>query len=162
MEEILLLNVDDIPRYTNISGNIDVDRLTVGIRTAQRSELRRILGVALYEKIKSDFENGTLDGLYKTIYENFVVDILVNYSAYNIVIFNSLKVDNAGNFYYEPKNARSADMEDTEKIAQRYLKLGASIELEFNNWIKKNKVAEYPNSGSCSSNNNSFKFNWVL
>ena len=160
--EILLLKVDDIPKYTNISGNIDVDRITVGIRVAQRAELRRILGIELYNKILNDFKNNTLTGVYKTIYDNYVIDILVNYSAYHIVLFNSLRVDNAGNFYYEPDNARSADMEDSEKIAQRYLKIGASIELDFNDWIKKNKVKEYPNSGSCRAKGNTYKLNWIL
>lgn len=163
MEDILLLNVNDIPALTHISGNLDVDRMTVSIRTAQRTELKRILGIDLYNKILKDFSEGTLTGVYKTIYDEFVVDILVNYSAYNIVLFNALRVDNAGNFFYEPDDARSADMEDTEKIASRYQKLAAAIELQFYKWLGNNKVAEIAGSGSsCASRSNTFKLPWVL
>lgn len=163
MEDILLLNVNDIPALTHISGNLDVDRMTVSIRTAQRTELKRILGIDLYNKILKDFSEGTLTGVYKTIYDEFVVDILVNYSAYNIVLFNALRVDNAGNFFYEPEDARSADMEDTEKIAARYQKLAAAIELQFYKWLGNNKVAERADSGSCcASRSNTFKLPWVL
>lgn len=163
MEDILLLSVDSIPMYTQISGNLDVDRMTVGIRLAQRTELKRILGIDLYNKILLDFSNDDLQGLYKTIYDEFVIDILVNYSAYNIVLFNALRVDNAGNFFYEPDDARSADMEDTEKIASRYQKIGAAIELQFYKWLGTNKIPERLDSGSCcSSKLNTFKMNWIL
>ena len=161
--DILLLSVDDIPRYTSISANLDVDRMTPYIRLAQRTELKRILGIELYNKIVTDFSNDSLAGLYKTIYDEFVVDILVNYSAYNIVLFNSLRIDNAGNFFYEPDDSRSADMEDTEKIAARYQKIAAAIELQFYKWLGNNKIKERPDSGSCcTANTNTFKLPWLL
>lgn len=162
MKDVLLLSVNDIPKYTNISSNLDVDRITPYILMAQRTELKRILGIDLYNRILKDFEDNTLTGLYETIYNEFVIDILVNYSAYFIVIFNTLRIDNGGNFYYEPDNARSADVEDTEKIANRFSKLGASVELEFYKWLKSNKVPEVKSSGSCSDKGNSFKMNWFL
>lgn len=162
MKDIILLSVDDIPKYTSISSNLDADRITPYILMAQRTELKRILGIDLYNKILADFDNDTLTGIYKTIYEEFVIDILVNYSAYFIVLFNSLRIDNGGNFYYEPDNARSADVEDTEKIANRFSKLGASIELEYYNWLKTNKVAEVKGSGNCDSKGNTFKLPWIL
>lgn len=161
--EILLLSVDDIPARSFISGNLDVDRIAIGIKLAQRTEIKRVLGLELYNKIVDDFANDTLTGLYKTIYDEFVVDMLVNYSAYNIVLFNSLRVDNAGSFFYEPDDARSADMEDTEKIASRYQKIGAAIELQFYKWLSTNKIPERLDSGSCcSSKLNTFKMNWFL
>lgn len=163
INDILLLNIDDIPSLTQISGNLDIDRMSVAVRTAQRTEIKRILGIELYNKILTDFAAGTLEGVYKTIYDEFIVDILVNYAAYNIVLFNALRVDNAGNFFYEPDEARAADMEDTEKIASRYQKLAAAIELQFYKWLGNNKVAERLDSGSCcASRLNTFKLNWVL
>lgn len=161
-KDLLLLSPNDIPRYTNISGSLDIDRMTPHIRTAQRTQIKRILGQKLYDKILKDFGDNTLAGVYKDIYDNYVVDMLVNYSAYSIVLFNGLRVENAGNVYNEPENSTQADMEDVEKIANRYNRLGASIELEFDKWIKNNKVEEYPNSGSCSAKGNTFKLNWVL
>ena len=162
MEEVLLLSPDDIFKYTNISSNLDLDRITPHIRNTERTHIRRILGQSLYDKIKTDFENDALDGVYKEIYNNYVVDMLVNYSAYFIVLFNGLRVENAGNLYNDPDNSTQADIEDVEKIAQRYNKLGAAIELEFDKWIKNNKVTEYPNSGSCSTKGNTFQLNWHL
>lgn len=162
MKDILLIKVDDIPKYTAISGNIDLDRITPHVRLAQRTEIKRVLGVDLYNKVVKDFASDSLKGIYKTIYDEFVVDLLVNYSAYHITIFNTLRVDNAGNFYYEPDDARSADVEDTEKIASRYQKIAASIELEFSRWLRTNKVPERLDSGDCNNSSNSFKMSWFL
>lgn len=162
MNDILLLHTNDIPMLIgSISGNLDLDRITPYVKLTQRNEIKRILGIELYNKILVDFENNTLTGLYKNIYENYVVDMLVNYSAYNIVIFNGLRVDNAGNFYNEPINTRSATVEESEKIAKRYQSLGAAVELQFNEFVKKNKIKEVKGSG-CDKNKNSYKLNWFL
>ena len=161
-EDILMLSVNDIPARSAVSGNIDVDKIAIGIRTAQRTELKRILGIDLYNKILEDFKNDSLTGIYKTIYDEFIIDMLVNYSAYYIVLFNSLRIDNGGNFYYEPDNARSVDIEDTEKLANRFSKMGAAVELQYYKWLKSNKVPEVKGSGSCESKGNSYKLNWFL
>lgn len=161
-KELLLLKANDIARYTNISGNIDTDRLTPHILNAQRTQIKRILGTELYNKILSDFENNSLSGKYEEIYEDFVVDMLVNYAAYFIVLFNGLRVENAGNLYNQPDNASSAEIEDSEKVANRYKQIAASVELEFTKWIKQNSIPEYPNSGTCTSSSNTFQLQWLL
>lgn len=161
-KELLLLTPNDISTYTNISGNLDLDRITPYIRLAQRVELKRILGIDLYNKIVEDYTNNNLSGLYEVIYNEFVKDILINYSSYFIIIFNAIRVDNKGNFTYEPENASSVDIEDTEKIASRYQKIGASIELEFIKWLCDNKIPERKDSGGCCNKNNTLKLNWVI
>lgn len=162
MKKILLLKEDDIPKLTSISGNVDVDSLTPYIKMAQDTELKRILTIPLYNKILEDFESDRLKGKYKIIYEEFVVDLLVYYSAMNIILFNSFRVDNGGVYQYEPKNATPIEMEEIEKIANRYRRLGAAVELSFTDWIRNNKVTEYSNSGNCNAFNNSFKLPWYL
>lgn len=161
MNDILLLSTNDIPMLTSISGNMDLDRISPFIKLTQRNELKRILGTELYNKILLDFENNDLKGIYKTIYENYIIDILVNYSAYNIVIFNGMRIDNGGNYFSQPNNAISATMDETEKIAKRYQQLGAAMELQFNEFVKENKIKEIKGSG-CNKNKNSYKFPWYL
>lgn len=162
MSNVLLLKENDIPRLSSISGNTDVDILATYIKMAQDGEMKRILTLPLYNKIVADFESDTLSGVYQTIYEQFVVDILVYYSAMNIILFNSFRVDNGGIYQYEPKNATPLEMDEVEKVANRYRRLGAAVELSFNDWIRSNKVKEYANSGSCSAVGNTFKLPWVL
>ena len=161
MEDILLLKPNDIATYTAISGNLDLDRITPYIRLAQRTELKRILGLDLYNKIAEDFKNDALTDKYLELYTNFVKDILINYASYYVIIFNSIRTDNKGNFLYSPENAEPADFDDVEKIAVRYQKIGAAMELEFNKWLCSNKLPERLDSGGCCGASN-FKLNWVL
>lgn len=160
MKQLILLSEDDIPRLTAISGNIDVDNLTPYIKMAQDTQLKRILTAPLYDKILNDYSKNNLRGVYLNIYNDFVVDLLVYYSAMNVVLFNSFEVSNGGVYQKEPVNADPLGMEDVEKIATRYRQLGASVELEFNKWIRHNKVKEYKNSG-CGDNTN-YQLSWYF
>jgi len=77
MATTLLLKADDIARLTSISGNVDLNILTPWIFSAQLNDIRRILGLNLYNKILVDFDNDDLTGEYKTIYDNYVSQMLV-------------------------------------------------------------------------------------
>lgn len=155
----LLLKTDDLPRLTRLSGNIDVDSVTPYIYTAQKNQIRRVLGLPLYNKILADFDADTLAGNYLTIYEDFIVDMLVYYSAANYVQFGSYSISNGGIYRTVPENAESVAMTEIEKLINRYNELGAAVELVFVDWIKDNPVTEY--TKTCSTANR-FKFNWYL
>jgi hypothetical protein len=158
-EQTLLLRADDIPRLTKLSGNIDIDILTPYIYTAQKNEIRRILGIPLYNKILIDFENDELTGLYLNIYEDFIVDMLVYYSVATFTQFGSYQISNGGIYRHVPENSESVDISEVNTLISRFQQLGAAIELVFVDWIKDNPVPEY--TKSCNSGN-SFKLNWFL
>ena len=52
----LIISIDDISRLSGFDGNIDNDSINPFIFMAQNSEIKRILGVNLYNKILSEFE----------------------------------------------------------------------------------------------------------
>jgi len=158
MSTTLLLRANDLPKLTKLSGNIDVDNLTPFIYTAQKNEIRRILGIPLYNKIVADFETDALADLYLTIYEEFVVDMLVYYSASHYVQFGSFQISNGGIYRHVPENSSAVDEPEISKLITRYNMLGAAVELVFKDWIKDNSVPEY--TSNCGSN--SFKLNWFL
>jgi len=158
MEHTLLLKSDDIPKLTKISGNTDIDSLTPYIYAAQKNEIRRVLGLNLYNKILADFETDTLAGSYLTIYDEFVVDMLVYYSAANFTQFGSYQMSNGGIYRHIPDNGESVEYSEVALLITRFQQLGAAVELIFKDWIKDNPVAEY--TQNCTSN--SFKFNWFL
>jgi len=73
----LFLKENDIPALTSFSGNIDADSLKPHIFTAQTNDIKRILGTDLYNKMLADYEADALTGLYKTIYEDYLVPMEV-------------------------------------------------------------------------------------
>jgi hypothetical protein len=70
----LFLKTNDIAELTAFSGNIDIDKLAPMINIAQNTEVRRILGADLYNKIYTDLD--TLSGDYLTVLNEYVVYIL--------------------------------------------------------------------------------------
>lgn len=154
---VLMLSTGDMSRLTKISGNIDVDTLTPYIYNAQITEIKRILTLPLYDKIVADLVAKTLDGEYKIIYENFIIDMLVYYSAADFVKFGSFQMTNGGIYRHLPENATEVDGIEIDKIVKRYTNLGASIELMFYDYMKDISIPEYV--VDCTKTN-SFKFPW--
>lgn len=155
----LLLGTDDIAKLSSISGNVDIDALVPWIRVAQLNEIKRILGVNLYDKIVTDYENDALAGEYLLIYNQFVVDMLSYFSAANFVKFNPYKITNGGVYRTISPEIDNVDLAELNYIVDNYEKLGNAIELMFNKYIKDNPVPEYTNN--CDGDS-SYGLSWFL
>ncbi|KAA5534297.1 DUF6712 family protein [Paenimyroides baculatum] len=161
-EIIYLLNQNDLPRLTSISGNIDIDYIKPYVKMAQDSNLKTILGEQLYKKIENDFESDSLAGDYLTIYDEYIVDMLVYYSAYYLISFHNYKISNNGILKASPENQETIDNLDIEKIASKYLQLGASVELRFNQEKHKYNIPELQSKNCGDANSGSYQMNWFL
>lgn len=159
---IYLLNQNDLPRLTSISGNMDLDAIKPFVKMAQDSNIKSILGESLYNKIETDFVNDELADDYLKIYDDYVVDMLVYYSAYYLVSLHNYKISNNGILKASPENHETLDNMDIEKIASKYLQLGASVELRFNQEKSKYNIPELKPKNCGDSNSGNYKMNWFL
>ena len=87
----LWLKENDIPILTGFAGNIDSDSLKPFIFIAQTTDLKRVLGLNLYDKIDTLYIAGTLTGEYKTIFDNYIIDMLVYFSCSHCSLFLFVK-----------------------------------------------------------------------
>lgn len=156
----LLLRSDDIAKLSSISGTTDIDKLTPWIYSQQINQIRRILTVPLYDKILLDFENDTLAGDYLIIYENFVVDMLVYFSAATFISLAPYQITNGGVYKNVPENGETIDVSELNTIVSRYTALGNAVELIFNDFMKDANIPEY--TKNCSSGGSSYGLNWYL
>lgn len=152
----LLLDQDSITRLTAVSFNTDLDRFLPYVRMTQTTDIVRILTKPLYDKIVADFEADTLTGEYETIYNEFVVDILVYLSSATYLKLGIASVGNGGITLAQPENQISLTLPEIEKMAEQYSRLGSAIELEFTKYMKTISIPEYP---SCTPPS-SFGMNW--
>lgn len=143
----LWLNSNDIPALTAFSGNIDADSLKPHIYTAQTTDLKRILGLELYNKINADYIAGELDGVYKTIYDDYVVDMLTYFSCTNYMAFGGYKTSNNG--IYKEGNV---DLKEVSVLIGRYKQLGTNVELNFYDYMKTVSINEWRNSTDIEEN----------
>ena len=83
---VLLVTSIEITKSTPIGGNVDVDSYAAVIEESQDFVIEPILGTKLIEKIKEDYDNGSLAGHYLTIRQNYIRSIL----AYSAVSYTHL------------------------------------------------------------------------
>lgn len=138
----LWLNENDIPVLTGFAGNIDSDSLKPFIFIAQTTDLKRVLGLSLYDKINAEYIAGTLSGDYKTIFDNYIVDMLVYFSCSHYIAMNSSKVSNNGIV----KPDQSTDLKEIDRLSARYNSLANNVLLSFQDFMTTISIPEYGNT----------------
>jgi len=138
MQNILLIQPGDnlMNRLTSISGNVDMDKLTPSIWTAQITSIQSILTKPLYNKILTDFDNDNLSGDYLYIFEEFVSHMLVFYATADFIMKNAVMISNGGNFIHSPENSTIPDYKLTDRLSKHYDNLGDQIKNAFLLYMK--------------------------
>lgn len=126
-KNILLISPDILKQRTSIHDNVDEKLLYPEIKTAQDMFIHPILGTALYDKILSDVDSGTITGEYKTLLDDYIIDCLVYYvmaglpEAISFQIWNKGVVRKQGDFTELPSLSDLVSISDKYRIrAERY------------------------------------------
>jgi len=135
----LLLKPNDIPRITSLSGNIDIDSLKPHIFTAQVTDIKRILGKPLYDKMLEE----TLTDEYLIIYDDYLVFILSYYATAYFIDFAGVKVVNNGIVKMSVEGGETADLKQTQILAEKYRKLAINFEGQLLAYLKTITIPEY-------------------
>ena len=154
----LLITIDDISRLSSFDGNIDNDSINPFIFMAQNSEIKRILGDALYSKILLDYENDALAGDYLSIYNDYIATILAYYTCSFYLQLAIPKVSQNGVYLVTPEKTEQIFDEKTNGMAQKYEKLAVGLELKFIQVLDDLNLPERPAPSSMVSKSN---FNWM-
>jgi hypothetical protein len=126
-----MLNQNDIPSLTSFDGNIDADKLKPYIYLAQKNDVKKALGAALYKKIYDEYVAGTLADIYKTIYDEYVVEMLVYFSCSKYMAFGGYKTNNNGIHKVAFSGATVVDYKEVAILISRYDQLATNAETSF-------------------------------
>jgi len=135
----LWLNENDIPILTGFAGNIDSDSLKPFIFIAQTTDLKRVLGLLLYNKINSEYIANTLSGNYLTMFNDYIVDMLVYFSCSHYIAMNSSKVSNNGII----KPEQSTELKEVDRLSARYNSLANNVMISFQAFMATITIPEY-------------------
>ena len=72
MSKALLINREDLVRFTPLSGNIDFDKVIQYVEIAQDIHVHELIGTNLYERLQSDIIGGTLSGDYASLVSTYI------------------------------------------------------------------------------------------
>lgn len=154
----LIISIDDISRLSGFDGNIDNDSINPFIFMAQNSEIKRILGVTLYDKILDDYENDTLAGDYLAIYNDYIATILAYFTCSYYLQLGVAKVSQNGVYLVTPEKTEQLFDEKSNKMAEKYEKLATGLEIKLLEVLELLNLPERPSPDSTKAKSN---FNWM-
>lgn len=86
MAQVYFISETKLKDYSNINDNVDSGTLRQAIRTAQLINVQETLGTSLYDKLTELVDNGQITGAtntnYKTLLDDYVVDVVIQYSVF--------------------------------------------------------------------------------
>jgi hypothetical protein len=111
MAYVLLISEQKLKDSTAINLNVDVNILLPYVLQAQTLYIEPKLGTQLYEHIKGLIQAGTIgdvgNAAYKTLLDDYISFVLVNYSFYHAIPFLRFSVEN-GNIYSKTSETGTA------------------------------------------------------
>jgi hypothetical protein len=136
----LFITAENVKETTSISGTTDNDSILQKIYYAQITDIVRVLGQDLYDKIYTDFP--TLTGDYLIIYNKYLIDMHVFFTAHYFTLFNEVKSSNTGN------NILTGNWQPSQKtvqLSEQYKSLAISVENNFRTFMENSTIPEWGN-----------------
>lgn len=137
----LFLQPNDISSLTGFNGNIDSDSIKPSINTAQTTQVKRVLGTKLYDKIYNELD--TLSGEYATIFNDYVIYMTAFFTASIYLSLSVDKVSNGGVFKLTAENATNTSDTKINTLSKNYEAIAISYENNFKEFMATITIPEY-------------------
>jgi len=151
----LFITAEQVKNTTSISGGTDSDSIDQKIYYAQITDILRVLGQSLYDKIYNDLNaNISLTGEYLYIFDKYIIDMHVFFTAHYFTLFNEVKSSNVGNTILT--SDRWQPSQKTVALSEQYQSLGISVESNFRKYMENSTLPEW---GNCKKSEEETNFN---
>jgi hypothetical protein len=155
MSYVLLISEQKLKDSTAINLNVDVNILLPYVLQAQTLYIEPKLGTQLYEHIKGLIQAGTISDAgnvaYKTLLDDYISFVLVNYSFYHAIPYLRFKVEN-GNIYSKTSETGTAlSTEESQSLREEISNTAQYYTERLIEYIR-NNIGDFPeystNSGA--------------
>ena len=125
MSYVLFISEEKLKDSTAINLNVDVNLLLPHVLKSQLLYVRTKLGTDLYEKLEALITDGTVGSVgneaYKTLLDDYIQTMLVNYALYHCIPFLRFKIEN-GNIYSKTSETGTAiTTEESQHLREEVL-----------------------------------------
>ena len=162
----LFITTEDIPRFTALNGNVDVDKFVQFVQIAQDIHIQNFLGSNLYEKISNDITAGSLAGNYLDLVNNHIKKMLIHFSMVEYLPFAAYNIANSGVYKKSSENAETITKEEVDYLVEKERQIAQHYTDRFIAYICNNSTL-FPEYNSNTSEDldpdqNAFSCGWVL
>jgi hypothetical protein len=155
MSYVLLISEQKLKDSTAINLNVDVNILLPYVLQAQTLYIEPKLGTQLYEHIKSLIQAGTIGNVgnaaYKTLLDDYISFVLVNYSFYHAIPYLRFKVENGNIYSKTSENGTALTTEESQSLREEISNTAQYYTERLIEYIR-NNTSDYPeystNSGA--------------
>lgn len=121
---VLMISEQSFKDFTIASNNIDLKNVTQVIKMTQDRYIHPLCGTALYDKILSLINDGTITGVgnakYKGLLDNYLTDTLFNYVLGELPMAMQYKFVNKGVLKKTSENSEQPTTAELNSIAEYY------------------------------------------
>lgn len=156
-KNILLISVDILKERTDIHGNIDPKLIYPHIKYVQDAFIKPILGTALFDKLQTIINAGTIGDVvnvdYKLLLDEYLIDTIIWYVKSELQVDISFQTWNKGVVRKQGENTEMPTMSELIDLAGRYKNKGEYYANRMKLFLidqssRSKKYPEYTNSGS--------------
>jgi hypothetical protein len=155
MSYVLFISEQKLKDSTAINLNVDVNILLPYVLQAQTLYIEPKLGTQLYEHIKGLIQAGTIGNVgnaaYKTLLDDYISFVLVNYSFYHAIPYLRFKVENGNIYSKTSENGTALSTEESQSLREEISNTAQYYTERLIEYIR-NNIGDYPeystNSGA--------------
>tara|TARA_R100000329_G_scaffold80539_2_gene68880 strand:+ start:1732 stop:2283 length:552 start_codon:yes stop_codon:yes gene_type:complete len=166
MSYTLLITTNDIPKFTALNGNTDVDKFVQFALIAQDIHIQNYTGTNLLDKILADITAGTLSGNYLDLVNNHLKKMLIHYSMTEYLPFAAYTIANKGVYKHGTENGETIEKNEVDYLVEKERQIAQHYTDRFVAFMRNNSnlFPEYNNNTSDDMNPDKIAFScgWVL
>lgn len=156
-KNILLISVEILKERTDIHGNVDPKLIYPHIKYVQDAFIKPILGTALFDKLQTLIDAGTItagaNADYKELIDDYLIDTIIWYVKSELQVDISFQTWNKGTVRKQGENTELPTMSELIDLAGRYKNKAEYYANRMKYFIidqnsRNQKYLEYTNPGS--------------
>ena len=138
MATALLITRDDVVRYTNVNGNVDVDKFIQFVLIAQDIHIQSMLGTKLLEKIQADIIAGSLANPYLSLLTTYIKPCLIHFAMVEYLPYAAYTVANKGVYKHGAENSETVSKDEVDFMIEKQRQTAMHYKERFVDYICNN------------------------
>tara|TARA_R100001460_G_scaffold107292_1_gene155780 strand:- start:64 stop:564 length:501 start_codon:yes stop_codon:yes gene_type:complete len=140
MATALLITRDDIVRFTNVNGNVDVDKFIQFCLISQDIHIQSMLGTKLLEKIQADIIAGTLADPYLNLLTKYIKPVQIHFAMVEYLPYAAYTVANKGVYKHGAENSETVSKEEVDFMIEKQRQTAMHYKERFVDYICNNSA----------------------
>jgi hypothetical protein len=121
----LFITTNDIKDFSNLSGNIDNNKIIQFISIAQDLDVVPILGTDLSNRLIEVIEHGSLTAIEEALINDYIKPTLIHFAQSRILPNIAYTIANGGIFKHSSENSETVDVKELNVLTENEVSIAS-------------------------------------